>query len=287
MKIKIENVSFRYKSPGAGPDAILNDVNLEIDSGSMLAIVGPSGSGKSTLMQHLNGLLTPDAGRVLVDGVELAKMKHLTDIRRRIGLVFQFPETQLFAETVYDDVAFGPRNLGLDDREVKSRVVAALESMGLDPARFGSRAPLHLSEGEKRRVAIAGVLALQPECLVLDEPTAGMDHQGVAALMQILQNLHAQGTTVLLISHDLDMVVAIAERIVILDSGQILFDGTRSSLLGNGNVLRAVGLELPRAATVARALKKNGLVTTETLFTVEEIKRELQCVCAGSPPALE
>ncbi|MFQ5650483.1 MAG: ATP-binding cassette domain-containing protein [bacterium] len=277
MHIRIENLTFRYTSLGARPEPALRDVNLDIRAGEFLALVGLSGSGKTTLMQHLTGLLKPDSGRVLVDGQDLAhKQTSLTAVRRRIGLVFQFPESQFFEDTVFDDVAFGPRNLGLPERDVRRRVQEALQSVALNFEEYKTRSPFQLSDGEKRRAAIAGVLALEPECLALDEPTAGLDLNSMHAVTSVLQACHARGATIVLISHNLDWVASVVKRVVILKQGRVHFDGTKESLFANPTVLQQAGLSLPRTRLLVEFLKQRGWLNTDRLYTLDEIKQALR-----------
>lgn len=274
MKIKIENLCFRYQSFGAGTKPALDQINLQIDHGEFLALVGPSGSGKTTLMQQFTALLKPDAGRVLVDGVDIwAKCTSLARLRSRIGLVFQFPETQLFEETVYDDVAFGPKNLGCPQAEIGQRVRRALSRVGLEFDKFKDRSPIYLSEGEKRRVAIAGTLAMDPECLILDEPSAGLDSSGVRAMTQILREFHAQQRTVLIISHNLDLVASLVQRIILICDGKICFDGPKRTLFGNRQILERAGLSVPRVVPIVEALHHLGCLDSEDVYSIEEIKR--------------
>ncbi len=276
MNIHIENLSFKYKSFGSGLNSTLSQINLKINKGEFLSLVGPSGSGKTTLMQQITGLLKPDSGRILINGVDLwAKSTSKTQIRRKIGLVFQFPEMQLFEETVYEDVAFGPRNLGLAENEIKRRVRQAIESVYLDYDKFKDRVPIHLSEGEKRRVAIAGVLAMEPECLVLDEPTAGLDNFGVQAVINLLKDFHAKGRTVILISHNLDLVGALVDRIVVICAGKLQFDGHKRHLFRKCEFLESVGLFVPRIQNISFSLKQTGLVNSEEIYTVADLKREI------------
>ncbi len=246
MNLQIQNLSFRFSSFGSSAKPVLNNINLEIHKGEFLALVGPSGSGKTTLMQHLTGLLKPESGQILVNEQNIwEKGFSFTELRRKIGLVFQFPETQLFEDSVYKDVAFGPRNLGFPENEVCDRVKDAIQNVGLDFNKYKNRIPFRLSEGEKRRVAIAGVLALQPEFLVLDEPTAGLDYLGVQAVTGLLQGYHAQGKTILLISHNLDLVAALVARVVVISGGEIQFDGLKSELFQNQSLLHSIGLSIP------------------------------------------
>ncbi|MDZ7338001.1 MAG: ATP-binding cassette domain-containing protein [candidate division KSB1 bacterium] len=253
MRVTFEQVCYRYRQTVPEGRLALDHVSLEIGDQEFVALVGPSGSGKTTLIQHFTGLLRPTSGRVLVDGRPFpARGPELTALRRRIGLVFQFPEFQLFEETVEADVAFGPRNLGLAEQEVRARVERALRTVGLDPASVALRSPHRLSEGEKRRVALAGVLAMDPEMLVLDEPTAGLDPAGVRRIAQILADFHQAGKTIVLVSHNIDLVYTLARRVIVLAEGRIRFDGSREELLHHEELLLRHGLMLPRLVRVLR-----------------------------------
>jgi len=276
LNLQIQNLSFQFSSFGSSSKPVLNDVNLNIEEGEFLALLGPSGSGKTTLMQHLTGLLKPEAGRILVDDQDIwAKGFSLAKLRKKIGLVFQFPETQLFEDSVYKDVAFGPRNLGLPENEIVDRVRESIENVGLDFDKYKNRIPFQLSEGEKRRVAIAGVLALQPEFLVLDEPTAALDYSGVQAVAGILEGYHSRGKTILLISHNLDLVASLVDRIVVICGGEIRFDGHKTELFQNRQLLQSVGLSIPRTLALVNTLKQKGWVKSSELYSVDDIKREL------------
>lgn len=276
MDIQIENVSFRYDSFGSSGKKVLDNINLTIRPGEFLALVGPSGSGKTTLMQQLTGLLKPTQGSIRIDGQNIwDKKANLHEIRTKIGLVFQFPESQFFEETVFADVAFGPRNLGLSEPEVAERVADAIARVGLEFERYRDRTPFQLSEGEKRRIAIASLLAMQPEMLVLDEPTAGLDYAGIQAVIRILTQFHAEGKTVLLISHDINLINAITNRIVLLADGCILFDGNKSLLFQNSELLHRAGLPLPRVVRLAALLQKKGWLENADLDSIEQIKTEL------------
>ncbi|MFQ5752993.1 MAG: ATP-binding cassette domain-containing protein, partial [bacterium] len=220
--------------------------------------------------------LKPNQGRILIDGTDLwNKNISQTQVRRRIGLVFQFPETQLFEETVYDDVAFGPRNLGLTEDEINRRVIAAICDVHLNFEEFKNRSPMHLSEGEKRRIAIAGILAMQPEFLVLDEPTAGLDYCGVQAVINTLKNFHAHGKSVLLISHNLDLVGTLVDRIVLIADGKIHFDGHKRELFRSPEILEAMGLALPRIQNMVSALKRSGWIDLDQIYSMQDLKREI------------
>lgn len=239
-------------------------------------MIGPSGSGKTTLMQHFTGLLKPDHGRVVFEGKDIwGKECNLTSLRRKVGLVFQFPEKQLFAETVYEDIAFGPKNLSLDESEIRERVRSAMERVQLEFETFAERSPFSLSEGEKRRAALAGVLVMQPEMLILDEPTAGLDHKGVNAMLDILHDFHSRGKTLLLISHNLDLVGILASRVLVLNEGQMRFDGSIRDLFNDSELLQSLGLERPRLQVIVQKLKQNGWLKTEAIYSVEHLKKEL------------
>jgi|YelNatPaOPRAMG01_1025707.scaffolds.fasta_scaffold00016_91 energy-coupling factor transport system ATP-binding protein len=276
MIIELERIWFSYDGLLPEQRPALREVSFSIRRGEFVGLVGPSGSGKTTLMLHLTGLLKPQRGKVLVDGVDVnAPGVDLVCLRRRIGLVFQFPETQLFEETVWEDVAFGPRNLGLPPEEVAKRVRQALERVGLDPERFGARNPHQLSEGERRRVALAGVVAMEPEVLVLDEPTAGLDPQGVRLLEQFLRKFHSGGGTVVLISHHLDFVARSCSRIVALHRGQVVFDGPRDAFFADETLLREMGLRLPRLLHWWCTKRLRHPQLPPQVYSLEEVRRVL------------
>ena len=259
MKLDIQNLSFRYDGVSASDRLVLKDINLKIVDGEFVAIVGPSGSGKTTLIQQFTGLLRPTLGHVRVDDIDIWRKRYnKTQLRQRIGLVFQFPETQLFEETVQRDVAFGPKNLGLEESEITHRVADALEAVGLRAEDFGPRSPYRLSEGEKRRVAIAGVLAMEPEMLVLDEPTAGLDPQGVRRIESILKNLNRLGRTVVIITHNMDSVMRCANRIIVLTKGEFVFDGPPWQLFCQQELLHNADLEMPHLVSAWQKLAKCG-----------------------------
>ncbi len=256
----------------------LEGVSLAIYRGESVGILGPTGSGKSTLVQLFAGLLRPTAGRVWVDGVDLTRRGvDLRRIRQRIGLVFQYPEHQLFEETVFEDVAFGPRNLGLGPEEVAERVEEALTLVGLPPERFKSRSPFSLSGGEMRRVAIAGVLAMRPEVLILDEPTAGLDPQGRRALLELVRKLQTErrDRTVLLVSHRMDDVARVCERVVVLHQGRVYLDASVREAFREVARLREIGLDVPRVTEVLLRLRASGLAVRTDRLTVEEACAEI------------
>lgn len=252
----------------------LQEVTLRIDEGEFVALIGPTGSGKSTLVQHFNALLRPTSGTVRVGGVDLsAPRADLQAVRRQVGMLFQYPEHQLFEETVAEDVAFGPRNLGLSEDEVQARVAEALRAVGLDPAVFGPRSPFSLSGGEMRRVAAAGVLAMAPRVLILDEPAAGLDPRGKAEILGHFRALHVRrGTTIVLITHDMDEVAALAQRVIVLDRGRVVMDGPVREVFTRADELQALGLGVPAATDVARRLRARGLPVREDVLTAEEAR---------------
>lgn len=270
--IHLENVSFAYKVGGDRIPA-LRDVSLSVRSGEYLALIGANGSGKSTLARHLNALLLPDRGQVWVNGWDTRYERHLWDIRRTVGMVFQNPDSQLVATTIEEEVAFGPENLGLPREEIRRRVEHALAIVGLAAER--DRNPQFLSAGQKQRLALAGVLALEPECIVLDEATALLDPTGRAAVMRILDTLHAQGRTIILITHFMDEA-ARADRVVVLERGRVAMDGTPRQVFLRGEDLRRWGLVLPSAAALAQTLSREVSGFPADLLTVKEVVRAVK-----------
>jgi energy-coupling factor transport system ATP-binding protein len=261
--------------PGLPTETVgLHGLDLEVAAGSLTSLIGPSGSGKSTFAQHLNGLLEATAGDLTVCGISVPDTKDLRNLRRRVGLIFQFPEAQLFADTVFEDVAFGPRNLGMAD--VDGRVRQALVDVGLAADRFLSRSPFGLSGGEKRRAAIAGVLAMRPDVLILDEPTAGLDPSGTREIEGLLLRLKTEGTTILLISHDMDCVAHLSDRVVALDGGRLTFDESPTGAFSDRDRLLRLSLDVPEAVKVADALRTRGIRVPREALTVEEVARSLR-----------
>jgi len=252
IRIEFKNVSFRYKGIGASDRLVLNDISFIIDRPECIGIIGHSGSGKTTLIQHFTGLLKPDSGTILVDGRDIFHAKSLGELRKRIGLVFQFPEHQLFEETVEKDIAFGPKNLGYQGDELNARVHSAMEAVDLSPKKFSHRSPFKISEGEKRRAAIAGVLAMDPDMIVFDEPTAGLDARGVRTMQKIIRRLLAAGKTVVVVTHHMDFMAEICNRVMVLVEGAIAFDGNTRELFKNDTLLEYAGLELPSFLSALR-----------------------------------
>ena len=257
MSVAFEQVSFSYD----GERDALEDIELVVDDGEFLGVIGHTGSGKSTLVQLMNALLVPTAGRVLVDGMDTRERKLRRKVRTTVGLAFQYPETQLFANTVAEDVAFGPRNLDLPDDEVDRRVREALERVGMDYAEVAQRSPFDLSGGQQRRVALAGILVMEPRVLVLDEPAAGMDPATVSEIRAYLRELNDQGLTIVLVSHSMDDVAELCSHIIVLDHGTLHMQGTPAELFTAQNAaeLRRINLGVPRATKFALELAERGL----------------------------
>ena len=273
MSIILENVTHTYMPKTPSAQTALEDINLEIKPGEFLAIIGHTGSGKSTLVQHLNGLLKPSSGTVTVNGQDLhAKGPQARNARQRVGMVFQYPEHQLFEETVYEDIAFGPRNMGLAPEVIEERVKRAFQFVGLDFAAFEKRSPFQLSGGQMRRVAIAVVIALEPEYLILDEPSAGLDPRGRDEIFGQIVNLYKQtGITVVLVSHNMEDVARMANRVLVMQKGQIVLDGTPKDIfLNHQETLKAAGVDVPPLTLLMDRLRQNGLSVDVSVVTMEE-----------------
>ena len=269
MPVAYEQVSFSYD----GERDALEDIELVVDDGEFLGVIGHTGSGKSTLVQLMNALLVPTAGRVLVDGMDTRERKLRRKVRTTVGLAFQYPETQLFANTVAEDVAFGPRNLDLPDDEVDRRVREALERVGMDYAEVAQRSPFDLSGGQQRRVALAGILAMEPRVLVLDEPAAGMDPATVSEIRAYLRELNDQGLTIVLVSHSMDDVAELCSRIIVLDHGTLHMQGTPAELFTAQNAaeLRRINLGVPRATKFALELAERGLEVPDPILDERQL----------------
>lgn len=276
--IESEGLSHVYLKGTPMETVALTDVTLRIDEGEFVAIIGATGSGKSTLVQHFNALLRPTSGTVRVGGIDLADPKSdRRAVRRSVGLLFQYPEHQLFEETVFDDVAFGPKNLGLPPDEVRECVEEALRAVGLDPAAFGPRSPFSLSGGEMRRVAAAGVLAMSPRVLVLDEPAAGLDPRGKAEMLGRFRRLHSElGITIVLITHSMDEAAALARRVIVLDRGRLVMDGPTREIFQRGDELAALGLGVPAITGLIHRLRARGLPVRQDVFTLEEAREAIR-----------
>lgn len=282
--IEINNLSHVY-SPGLPFEKkAVDDISLKIEENEFIGLIGHTGSGKSTFIQHLNGLLKPSSGEIIIDGTRVDKSgSNLTDLRKKVGLVFQYPEYQLFEETIERDIAFGPRNLDISEEEVQERVKASMESVGLDYKTYKDKSPFELSGGLKRRVAIAGVLAMEPKVLILDEPTAGLDPRGRDEILSEIKNIHEnRKMTVILVSHSMEDVAKIAERIIVFDKGKVFLDGEPREIFRNEDKLLGVGLGIPQITSLMRTLKKKGLDINEDAITVEEAKESLKKYLRGA-----
>ena len=282
--MKTEGLTYVYSAGTPFEKTAIEDITLSIPQGQLVAVIGHTGSGKSTFIQHLNALLTPTAGRVLLDGEDINRDKFSRrDVKWRVGLVFQYPEYQLFEETVYRDIAFGPRNRKLPESEIDERVREAARFVGVDESLF-ERSPLELSGGQKRRIAIAGVIAMRPEVLILDEPTAGLDPEGCAQLQENICRYREQtGSTVVLVSHNMDDVARLAERVIVFDRGRVVMDGSPAEVFSHAGRLLEIGLNVPRASMLALALRKKGVAVPEDVFTHELLLASLLALREGRP----
>ena len=280
MSIVIEHLNYIYMQGGPYETKALDDVSLTIRDGEFVGLIGHTGSGKSTLVQHLNGLILPTSGKITVDGMDLAdKNTDKRAIRRRVGLVFQYPENQLFEETVAKDIAFGPKNLGLDDAEIDRRVRTAMRRVALDYDKLSQRSVFELSGGQMRRVAIAGVLAMEPQTLVLDEPCAGLDPRGREEILGLISDLHREsGATIVMVSHSMDDVAALAERVIVMNHGKVAMDGVPREVFARGEELRAIGLDVPQAVELAQKLREKGFDVPEGIYKIEEVRAAVEAI---------
>ena len=277
MSIKIENLTYVYMPKTPFEKKALDNVSLEIEDGEFLSVIGHTGSGKSTLIQHLNGLLKPASGKIYVDGTDITdKDTKLVDIRKKVGLVFQYPEYQLFEETIAKDIAYGPTNLGLNEDEILRRVKKSMEMVGLDYDEYKDISPFELSGGQKRRVAIAGVIAMEPNVLILDEPTAGLDPAGRDDILEQIKFLHEKyNMTIILVSHSMEDVGKLAEKIIVMNDGHIELQGKPKEVFREIDTLERIGLAVPQVTYLMRELKRKGFNVSEDIFTVEKAKSEL------------
>ena len=281
--LQIENLTHTYSAGTPFQRSAVEGLSLTVGTGEFLGIIGHTGSGKSTLIQHLNGLLKPTSGRILLEGKDIwADPKSIRSVRFRVGLVFQYPEYQLFEETVYKDIAFGPKNMGLTGEDIDRRVREAAAFVGLD-AELLDKSPFELSGGQKRRVAIAGVIAMEPKVLVLDEPTAGLDPQGRDAILAQIQAYHrAKGAAVVLVSHSMEEIARNVERIAVLSDGRVLMQGTPEQVFARAHELEQVGLDVPQVTKVAAALRVRGLDIDPAVYTVEALEQRLLALRGGA-----
>lgn len=281
--IEVKKVTFQYDSEETGEQAALQDIDLTVERGSFTVILGHNGSGKSTLAKLLNGLLKPDSGEILVDGLDTRDERNEFEVRRRLGMVFQNPDNQIVCTIVEEDVAFGPENLGIPPAEIRRRVDDALAAVGM--SEFKSAAPHRLSGGQKQRIALAGILAMEPECILLDEPTAMLDPLGRREVLNAITNLNREkGITIVLITHFMEEAAA-ADRVIVMDHGQITADGSPTEIFADFETLQRAGLALPQTGQLLRGLREKGFAVNTGLISPEDTAREIFRVVAGGEMA--
>lgn len=276
MSVKVENLTHTYMKDSVFEHVAIDNISFEIQDGEFIGIIGHTGSGKSTLIQHLNGLLKPSSGKVFIDGAELgSKDVQMKKIRQKVGLVFQYPEYQLFEETVYKDVAFGPRNLGLSEDEIDGRVRKAIGLVGLDFDSISNVSPFELSGGQKRRVAIAGVLAMEPKVLILDEPAAGLDPKGRDEILRGFKTLHEkEKITVVLVSHSMEDIANLVDKVLVMNKGEIAFFDTPRNVFREAETLEKIGLGVPQVTYLVKMLRERGFDLADCI-NIDEAKNEL------------
>ena len=281
--LKTENLTYVYSQGTPFEKTAVNNVSIEIEKGEFTGIIGHTGSGKSTLIQHFNGLLKPTSGRIYLDGQDIWEDKSkIRQVRFRVGLVFQYPEYQLFEETVAKDIAFGPKNIGLSEEEINQRVREAMELVGLAPE-TAEKSPFELSGGQKRRAAVAGVIAMRPQTLVLDEPIAGLDPKGRREMLELISNYRVKaGATIILVSHNMDDVAQAASRVIVMSGGEIKKDGTPREIFKDVEGMQALSLDVPQAALLAHELIKRGMDIRGDIISpgelIEELKKHKQAI---------
>ena len=283
MQIKLDNTSYIYNKGNKFEKRALDQINLEINQGEFIGLIGHTGSGKSTLVQHLNGLMLPTEGKVFIDGKNSSDKKvSKTEIRKKVGLVFQYPEYQLFEDTIYNDIAFGPKNIGCSEEEIEERVRWACEMTGVDFKEAKELSPFELSGGQKRRVAIAGVIAMKPKFLVLDEPTAGLDPIGREEILSEIHRLYKEeNITVILISHSMEDVARLADRLLVMDNGRIIMDDKTREVFKRSQELKDIGLNIPQVTDFMNAFQAKGNKVREDIYTVEEAFLEIKNYLRG------
>ena len=283
MQIKLDNTSYIYNKGNKFEKRSLDQIKLEINQGEFIGLIGHTGSGKSTLVQHLNGLMLPTEGKVFIDGKNSSDKKvSKTEIRKKVGLVFQYPEYQLFEDTIYNDIAFGPKNIGCSEEEIEERVRWACEMTGVDFKEAKELSPFELSGGQKRRVAIAGVIAMKPKFLVLDEPTAGLDPIGREEILSEIHRLYKEeNITVILISHSMEDVARLADRLLVMDNGRIIMDDKTREVFKRSQELKDIGLNIPQVTEFMNAFQAKGNEVREDIYTVEEAFLEIKNYLRG------
>ncbi|AGB40231.1 ABC-type cobalt transport system, ATPase component [Halobacteroides halobius DSM 5150] len=276
MFIEVDDLSHNYNPDSKPKEYTLKDINFTVAKGEFVGLVGHTGSGKSTLVQTLNGLVEPTEGQIIIDGQDIVASDDLNEVRRKVGLVFQYPEHQLFEETVFSDIAFGPKNLGIEEEEIKKRVKKALELVSLDYESFKDKSPFRLSGGQQRRVAIAGVLAMEPEVLILDEPTAGLDPKARRDLLKEIMKLQQEfSLTIILISHRMEEIAQLADKVLVLKDGELVLQGKPEYVFEQDQFLKDSNLGVPQVTAILQQLKAKGFTIKSDIFTVEEAKREI------------
>lgn len=282
MSIQINHLVHKYSEGTTFEKTALDDVTLEIQKGEFIGLIGHTGSGKSTLIQHLNSLIKPTSGEILLDGVNINEDKtRLKSIRQRVGLVFQYPEHQLFEMTIYKDVAFGPTNMGLDDKEINKSVKEALDVVGIDESMY-EKSPFDLSGGQKRRVAIAGVLAMKPEVLILDEPTAGLDPKGRDEILEAIRDFHDKlRITIILVSHSMEDIAKLVDRIIVMNKGKVELQGTPNEIFSQVDKLEKIGLAVPQISYVIHELNKKGYNLPNDIYTIDRAVEVLYELLGG------
>ncbi len=286
MSLKVSHLTHIYSKNGPYENAAVKDVSFEISDGEFVGIIGRTGSGKSTLIQHLNGLLKPDSGSIVINGTDITKPDvDLRKIRSKVGIVFQYPEYQLFEETVYKDIAYGPHNLGFDEQRIKELVYDSINFVGLSEDVL-DKSPFELSGGQKRRVAIAGVLAMNPSVIILDEPTAGLDPAGRNDLLFRLKELHAaKKTTIILVSHSMEDVASTVSHVMVMANGTLAAYDTVANIFSNPDMLAGYGLDIPQISSVVNELKKCGIKLSDNIYTVEKAADEIYNYIKGAKNA--
>ena len=289
MPIQVEHLTHTYLPGSPFSATAIHDLTLTIEDGEFIGILGHTGSGKTTFVQHLNGLLKPTEGRVIVDGTDITqKGVSLLAVRKKVGLVFQYPEYQLFEETVAKDIAFGPKNMGLNKEEIDERVRWAIEQVGLIYTTVADCSPFELSGGQMRRVAIAGVLAMKPQTLILDEPTAGLDPRGRHAILDMIRRLHAQTRmTVIMVSHSMDDIATLATRLIVMSRGELAMTGTPREVFRQRDILRAIGLGVPQGAELCYRLREAGYNLPDNLFMLGEVRDAILKLAGKAAPTSE
>lgn len=274
--IKTEGLTHIYSEGTPFQKIAIENVNLEINEGELIGLIGHTGSGKSTLIQHLNGLLKPTDGKIFIDGEDMwADKSKIRDFRFKVGLVFQYPEYQLFEETVYKDIAFGPKNMGLSESEINKRVVESAKAVGLT-ADLMDKSPFELSGGQKRRVAIAGVIAMEPRVLILDEPTAGLDPMGRELILKLIKKYHEEkNKTIILVSHSMEDIARFAQKVLVMNESKTFMFGTVDEVFKNAQAIEKIGLSLPQITQIARGLADKGFDIDNGIYTVEAAKKAI------------